>query len=119
MTRVVAVRHGGTDWYRNAGTQGWAPTDLHDAGREQADEFSARLVDEYDVGRAVVLDLLDARRTASLVFLLTHVGDVPVDQDADCRGWDLGVYQGLTYGDVEERVGGPRPATKWLQVIVE
>jgi hypothetical protein len=42
------------------------------------------VADEYDVDGAVASDLLGARWTATLV--LEHVGDVPVDQDADCPG---------------------------------
>ncbi len=101
MTCVVAVRHGETDWNRNARMQGWAPTDLNETGREQAAAAGAWLADEYDVDRAVASDLLRTRRTADLI--LDHHDDVPVDHAAAWRERDLGVYQGLTYGDVEER----------------
>lgn len=102
MTRVVAVRHGETDWNRNGRMQGWAPTDLNETGREQAAAAGAWLADAFDVDRAVASDLLRTRRTADLI-LDQQSGDVPVEHDAGWRERDLGVYQGLTYGDVEER----------------
>lgn len=101
MTRVVAVRHGETDWNRNARMQGWAPTDLNERGREQAAAVGRWLADEYDVDRATASDLLRARRTAK--HILEHDDVVPVEHDTAWRERDLGVYQGLTYGDVEER----------------
>jgi probable phosphoglycerate mutase len=101
MTHVVAVRHGETDWNRNARMQGWAPTDLNGTGREQATATGAWLADEYDVDHAAASDLLRSRRTADLIH--EHVGEVPVDHDAAWRERDIGVYQGLTYGEAATR----------------
>ena len=101
MPTVIAVRHAETDWNRTGRLQGWAPTDLNERGREQAAAAGAWLADEYDVDRAVGSDLLRATRTADRI--LEAVGDVPVTHDDAWRERDLGVYQGLTYGDVEER----------------
>jgi broad specificity phosphatase PhoE len=109
MTRVVAVRHSRTDWNRNARTQGWAPTDLDETGREQAAVCGAWLAAEDDADRAAAADLLRTRRTADR--LLDAVGEVPVEYDAAWLGRDLGVSQWLTYGGLEERVVGRRPAT--------
>lgn len=101
MTRVVLVRHGETDWNLHGRMQGWAPVPLNDTGREQADAVGAYLADEYDVDRAFVSDLLRTRETAAAI--LEHVGEVPVSYEPHWRERHLGVYQGLTYGDVEER----------------
>jgi probable phosphoglycerate mutase len=101
MTRVVAVRHGETDWNRVGRLQGWAPVPLNDTGREQAAAAGAWLADEYDVDRAVASDSLRTRQTAEGI--LESVGDVPIEYERHWRERDLGVYQGLTYADVEER----------------
>jgi len=102
MTRIVAVRHGETDWNRHGRMQGWAPTDLNETGRDQAACVGAWLADAYDIDRAVTSDLLRARRTTALI--LDHQPfEIPVDHTAEWRERDLGVYQGLRYGDIEDR----------------
>ena len=101
MTRVVVVRHGETDWNREGRMQGWAPVPLNETGREQAAAAGAWLADEYDVDRVFVSDLLRTRQTAAGV--LESVGDRPVEYERHWRERHLGVYQGLTYADIEER----------------
>lgn len=101
MTRVVAVRHGETDWNRRGRMQGWAPVPLNETGREQARAAGAWLADEYEFDRVVSSDLLRTERTTEL--LLESIGDLPVSFDSAFRERDLGVYQGLSYADVERR----------------
>jgi probable phosphoglycerate mutase len=91
---VVLARHGETTWNRERRVQGWAPTSLTDAGREQARELGRHLVDAYDVDRLVASDLRRTRETARLV--ARRVG-CPVEFDRGWRERDFGVYQGLTY----------------------
>ena len=102
MTRVVAVRHGETDWNRNGRMQGWAPTDLNATGREQAAAVGEWLAETYDVDRVVASDLRRTRATADRI--LGALADPPVGYTPDWRERDLGVYQGLTYADIEARV---------------
>ncbi|WP_299235984.1 histidine phosphatase family protein [Natronomonas sp.] len=101
MTRVVAVRHGETDWNRNGRMQGWAPVPLNGTGREQATALGESLAEEYAFDRVVSSDLLRAEETTERV--LESVGSVPVSAEAAWRERDLGVYQGLTREDVEAR----------------
>ena len=101
MTRVVAVRHGETDWNRNGRLQGWAPVPLNETGRKQAAAAGAWLAEEYDVDRVYVSDSLRTRQTADAV--LEHLDDPPVERERHWRERHLGIYQGLTYADVEER----------------
>jgi len=101
MTRVVAVRHGETDWNRNGRMQGWAPTDLNETGREQAATVGEWLAETYDVDRVVASDLRRTRATADRI--LEALAEPPVGYAPDWRERDLGVYQGLTYADVEAR----------------
>lgn len=101
MTRVVAVRHGETDWNRNGRLQGWAPVPLNDTGREQAAAAGAWLAGEYDVDRVFASDSLRTRQTTEGI--LESLEDRPVAYERHWRERDLGVYQGLTYADVEER----------------
>jgi probable phosphoglycerate mutase len=101
MTRVIAVRHGETDWNRTGRMQGWAPVPLNDTGREQAETTGRWLADTYDVDRVLASDLLRTRETADL--LLESIGDRPVSFEPAWRERGLGVYQGLSYDDVEDR----------------
>lgn len=104
MTRVVAVRHGETDWNRDGRMQGWAPTPLNARGREQAAAAGEWLAREYDVDRVFSSDLLRCEQTTE--GLLASIGDQPVEYEPHWRERHLGVYQGLTYADVEERFPG-------------
>lgn len=101
MTRVVAVRHGETHWNREGRMQGWAPVPLNETGREQARTAGAWLAEEYDIDRVVSSDLLRTEQTTEL--LLEAIGDRPVSYDPALRERNLGVYQGLSYSDVEDR----------------
>lgn len=101
MTRVVAVRHGETDWNRDGRLQGWAPVPLNDTGREQAAAAGEWLADEYDVDRVYASDSLRTRQTTEAI--LERVGDLPTEFEEYWRERHLGIYQGLTYADVEER----------------
>ena len=101
MTRVVVVRHGETDWNKNGRMQGWAPVPLNETGRQQARAVGEFLAKEYDIDRVFSSDSVRTRQTADR--LLEGVGEVPIEFEPHWRERDLGVYQGLTYADVEER----------------
>jgi probable phosphoglycerate mutase len=102
MTRVVAVRHGETDWNRNGRMQGWAPTQLNETGREQAESAGRWLVDEYDIDTVYASDLDRTTETAELL-LNAFDADFDVTYEPHWRERDIGVYQGFEYHEVEER----------------
>ena len=101
MTRVIAVRHGETDWNRNGRMQGWAPVPLNELGREQAAAAGRWLAEQYEFDRVLSSDLLRTRQTTDL--LLDGIGDRPVSYEPAWRERNMGVYQGLAYADVEDR----------------
>jgi len=101
MTRVVAVRHGETDWNRQRRMQGWAPVPLNETGRKQARAAGVWLAEEYDFDRAFSSDLLRTEQTTEL--LLEANGELPVSFESAWRERDLGVYQGLSYSAAEDR----------------
>jgi probable phosphoglycerate mutase len=98
--RVVVVRHGETDWNLNGRMQGHAPVPLNETGRRQADRVGRYLAREYAFDRVVSSDLLRTRQTAEAI---REYVDAPVTFDRAWRERDLGVYQGLSYGDIHER----------------
>jgi len=100
-TTALLVRHGETDWNREGRMQGWAPTGLNDRGHEQARRLGACLTDEYDIDRIVASDLCRTRETTEGV----RAGGVDAEVRFD-RGWrerGLGVYQGLTRAELNDR----------------
>lgn len=101
MTRIVAVRHGETDWNRHGRMQGWAPVPLNDTGREQAQTVGEWIAETYDVDRVFASDLVRTRETTELV--LESIGTRPVSFEPAWRERGLGIYQGLTHTDVETR----------------
>ncbi|MEF8807801.1 histidine phosphatase family protein [Natronomonas sp.] len=102
MTRVVAVRHGETEWNRTGRMQGWAPTVLNETGREQARAAGEWLVDEYTFDAVYASDLDRTRETADLI-LDAFEADFDVTHEPHWRERDIGVYQGFEYGEVLER----------------
>lgn len=101
MTRVIAVRHGETDWNRNGRMQGWAPVPLNETGREQAVAAGRWLSERYEFDRVLSSDLVRTRQTTEL--LLEDIDAPEPDFEPAWRERNLGVYQGLTYEDVESR----------------
>lgn len=101
MTRVVAVRHGETAWNREGRAQGWAPVGLTETGRNQASETGRRLSEQYDFERVYSSDLYRARETTEL--LLDSLGEVPTNFEPAWRERGLGIYQGLTFEEIDSR----------------
>lgn len=100
MTRIVAVRHGETDWNREGRMQGWAPVPLNETGREQAAATGRWLAERYEFDRVLASDL---RRTRETTELLLESIDASPSFESAWRERGLGVYQGLTRADIESR----------------
>lgn len=101
MTRVIAVRHGETDWNRNGRMQGWAPVPLNELGREQATAAGRWLAEQYEFDRVLSSDLLRTRQTTELLVDSLDISEI--EFESAWRERNMGVYQGLSYADVEDR----------------
>ncbi|MXR40208.1 histidine phosphatase family protein [Halobaculum sp. WSA2] len=97
MGTILLCRHGETPWNRDRRVQGWAPTELTERGREQADALAAFLDAEYAVDRIVASDLERAAETARAISRATGA-DATFDDR--WRERDFGRFQGLTYDDL-------------------
>ena len=97
--RVLLVRHGQTDWNVDGRWQGVLPVGLNAEGWSQARALAASLK-----GRPIAAiyssDLPRAFETASVVG--NAVGLVP-HSDTRLREFNLGIFQGLTREQIEER----------------
>ena len=97
MTTLLIVRHGETDWNRDARWQGHADTPLNERGREQARELAAS-IDGVDA--IYSSDLARARETAEI--LAERLG-LEVQADARLRERGFGAWEGLTHDDIQSR----------------
>lgn len=100
MTTVLLIRHGETGWNRDRRIQGWAPTPLNYAGREQADRAAEHVAATYDLDRLVASDLDRTLETARPIAEATGLG---LESDRAWRERHFGVYQGLLYDEVFDR----------------
>ena len=107
VTRIVAVRHGETDW--NAGTrmQGQLDTALSARGRWQARRAAEALAHE-DFDAVFASDLARAVDTAAAIVAGRPLGIVT---DPGLRERSFGVFQGSTYAEIDAR--WPAEAARW------
>jgi probable phosphoglycerate mutase len=109
LTRLVAIRHGETAWNVDTRIQGQLDIGLNPTGRRQAERL----------GRALAGERLDAvyssdlgRAYATAQALARHAG-VAVQTDAALRERAFGIFEGLTFAEIEQRY--PEGARRWRQ----
>ena len=106
-TRIVAIRHGETEWNRETRMQGQLDIGLSDWGRHQAQCLARALGDEtFDA--IYSSDLLRALQTAQV---LATLSSNRVLTDAGLRERCFGVFEGHTYREVQVR--WPDQAQRW------
>ena len=103
--RLVAVRHGATEWSRAGRHTGRTDLPLLEEGRRQAQELGRRLA-EHRFSLVLTSPLRRARETCELA----GYGGVAQVCD-DLREWDYGDFEGLTTAEIRSL----RPGwTLWL-----
>lgn len=109
LTRVVAVRHGETDWNVQTRIQGQLDIALNAAGREQAQRLGRALADEqFDAVYAS-----DLRRAADTARAVAERVGLPVRTELSLRERGFGSFQGLTWAEVEQH--HPEASRRWRQ----
>jgi probable phosphoglycerate mutase len=93
-SRLIAVRHGATEWSVSGRHTG--RTDLHllDQGRRQAEELRARLAG-HEFARVLCSPLRRARDTCALAGFGSRA-----EVCEDLREWDYGRYEGRTTDEI-------------------
>lgn len=106
-TRVLAVRHGETDWNAQLRIQGHTDIALNERGLWQAARLAHAL---QDAGVQVIYssNLLRAHQTALAV---AHRVGLKVQHDAGLRERHFGEFEGLTFDEIEQRL--PEEAMRW------
>ncbi len=99
MARVIMIRHGETDWSRDARWQGHADVPLNARGVEQANLLAPVLA----VHGPTHLVASDLARTQQTLQPLADLLGLPVAVDADLREIDVGSWAGLTHEEAQKR----------------
>lgn len=106
-TRIIAIRHGETAWNVDARIQGFTDVPLNDTGRWQAARLAVALGHEaFDAIYAS--DLSRAHETAAVLAAATGR---PVINDRGLRERSFGVFEGLTFAEIETR--WPEQSSHW------
>ena len=106
-TRIIAVRHGETAWNVETRMQGQLDIPLNEKGRWQAARVAAALAEEA-LDAIYSSDLLRASQTADA---LSHAQALPLVVDRGLRERCFGVFEGLTFTEVEAR--WPEDSRRW------
>ena len=113
-TDLYIIRHGETDWNRQARMQGHADEPLNALGREQAAQVAAALA-SYPLDAIYSSDLSRAFDTARAI--AAHHPAVPLHSSALWRERDYGRFQGMTLPEVEAI--NPHAAQQWRTRVVD
>ena len=113
LTRIVAIRHGQTDWNASGRLQGQLDVPLNARGRAQAARLADALRDE-GIGRVVASDLARAWHTAQALALPLGL---PLVADAGLRERGFGLFEGHGRADVASR--WPEFAERWYHRDVD
>ncbi len=107
MTRFLLARHGETAWNAERRHHGQSDVPLNATGRRQAAALARRLADEA-IDAIYASDLQRAWQTAEAV--AAHY-DLPVQADPRLRELHFGVWEGLTYPEIEAQ--DPEALAAW------
>ena len=106
-TRVLAIRHGETDWNVDGRIQGQLDVPLNAMGRWQVHRLALALADE-DIAAIYSSDLLRALETAQAV---ARGCGRPIVTDTGLRERGFGEFEGLSYAEISRR--WPALSERW------
>lgn len=107
FTRLIAIRHGETDWNAQSRLQGQLDIELNERGRAQAQALARALQTEP-------IDALyssDLRRALDTAQPLAQAVGLRVCARATLRERTFGSFEGMTYAEIDER--HPADAARW------
>lgn len=106
-TRIIAIRHGETDWNVQTRIQGKLDIELNEKGRWQARRVASALAEE-PIQAIYASDLLRAWETARTI---ADVTGGRLHPSLSLRERDFGVFQGKTFAEIE--ADWPEHALRW------
>lgn len=99
MLRLFLIRHGETHWNATARFQGQRDIPLNQRGRQQATAM-AHVMAQASIDTLYASDLCRAWETAQAITTTTGLAAKP---EPRLREMSFGVWEGLTYGEIERR----------------
>ena len=108
MLNVLIARHGQSEWNQLGRWQGQADPPLSEFGFAQASDAAAHC-GSFDA--IISSNLQRASQTAMVISEVTGIGPVLIDDSFSER--DVGLYQGLTREEIDERFPGQLDAGVW------
>ncbi len=103
VSRVIVWRHGRTEWNVAGRFQGQQDPPLIEVGRREADRAARQLIAGGLRADEVVVATSDLSRALDTATALTDLLGVRPHVDARLREHGLGLWEGLTRGEVAER----------------
>ncbi len=97
-TRVLLARHGQTTWNIQSRYMGQVDIPLDETGQRQAEMLGRRLARES----LAAIYTSDLQRASQTAFAIAVYHTCPLIPDARLREMDFGVWQGLTYAEIQE-----------------
>lgn len=113
-TRLIAIRHGETDWNAAARIQGQLDIDLNARGRMQAAQLARAIAEEIGGAAQPPIDAIyssDLQRARHTAQPLADALGLPLVTDASLRERSFGVFEGRTFADIREQ--SPDQARRW------
>ena len=107
-TRILAIRHGETDWNVDTRLQGHLDIPLNDVGLRQAQHLARALVQRDAIDAIYASDLSRAHSTAQAI---AQAMGQTVTVHAGLRERHFGAFQGRTYAQIETEL--PEHAWHW------
>lgn len=111
VTRIIAIRHGQTDWNVAGRLQGQTDIALNADGLAQARQLAGAMQDE-SMDAIFSSDLMRASQTAKIV---AQDRAIVVVENPALRERHFGCFQGMTFAQIEEQA--PDAANAWKKRI--
>ena len=115
--KLYFVRHGQTQYNREARFQGSVNIPLDEEGKKQAEDTGRRFEESFRKGEHIdavyTSPLTRARTTAEIVS--SHIGTAP-KEEAGLEEINMGEWEGKTYGQVVEEYKAPSGVPLFMQI---
>ncbi len=112
-TRIIAIRHGETDWNTGARIQGHTDIALNPRGQWQAQRLALALAEEQ-IDHIYTSDLTRAHATAQAIAKQTSIAHLrPIQTHSGLRERAFGQFEGSTFEHIA--AVWPQAAQRWKQ----
>ena len=116
-SRILAIRHGETDWNASGRIQGHLDIELNARGRRQAARLAHALLAEVDAQPIHAIYSSDLRRARATAQPLADALALPLETETGLRERSFGLFEGRTFDEIVLR--WPHDAERWRRRDVD